>query len=131
NRTPDLAPENSDAILSYTFDSFNTFATNQAKYLDHQEAIDTTFNAVEEIGSVYLDQGKAIILHTIGSEHILNFLDGLKKSSEEFQGNEIVALSKTDFLNHYFNPLISDYSANYYTVLENAFVFATSTETLK
>lgn len=131
NRTPNLAPGSSKAILSYTFDHYGTFADNQMEYLGRSQAMDTTFNAVEEIGSVYLDGEKAIILHTNGSEQILNFLDGSKKSSEEYQGNEIVALSKVDFLNHYFDPLVSDYSANYYTVLENAFVFATSAEILK
>src|SRR5690606_36377934 len=131
NRTPDLAPENADAILSFTFDDYRAFAINQAKYLGRPGPMDTTFNAVEEVGSIYLGQEKAIILHTNGSEDILNFLDGSKKSSEEFQGHEIVALSKTDFLNYYFDPLISGYSANYYTVLENVFVFGTSTAILK
>lgn len=131
NRTPDLAPESSNAILSYTFDNYWAFAGNQAEYLDRSVAIDSTFSAVEEIGSVFIGGEKAIILHTHGSENILEYLDGSKKSSEEFQGNEIVALSRTDFLNHYFAPLISDYTANYYTVLENAFVFAGSVEILK
>lgn len=131
NRTPNLAPKNSDAILSYTFDNYRAFASNQAIYTDKRETRDTIFNAVEEIGSVYIDQEKAIILHTNGSELILNFLDESKKSAEEFQGNEIVALSKTDFLNNYFDPLVSKFSANYYTVIENAFVFAASAEILK
>jgi len=36
---------------------------------------------------------------------ILNYLDQLEKASEEYQGNEIVELSKPNFLNfHYFRP---------------------------
>lgn len=131
NRTPNLAPGSSKAILSYTFDHYGAFANNQMEYLGRSQEMDTTFHAVEEIGSVFLDGELAVILHTNGSEQILNFLDGSKKSSEEYQGNEIIALSQSDFLNHYFDPLVSGYSANYYTVLENAFVFATSAEVLK
>lgn len=130
-RTPTLAPLNSDAIMAYTFDSYEDFALNQQKYLDRSIVIDTTFKAVEEIGFVYLNHEKAAILHTYGSENILNYLDTLKKASEEYQGNEIVRLSKSDFLNHYFNPLVRDFEANYYTIIENAFVFSPTPETLK
>ncbi|HUH46470.1 MAG TPA: hypothetical protein VLZ54_04895, partial [Arenibacter sp.] len=37
NKTPDIAPESSNAILSYTFDRYRTFAANQAKYLNRRE----------------------------------------------------------------------------------------------
>lgn len=130
-RTPALAPMASDAILAFTFDNYENFALNQKRYLDRSVVIDTTFKAVEEIGFVYLNNEKAVILHTYGSENILNYLDKLEKASEEYQGNEIVGLSKSDFLNHYFNPLIQDFEANYYTIIENAFVFSPTPETLK
>ncbi len=130
-KTPTLAPMNSDAILAFTFDNYKDFALNQKKYLDRSTVIDTTFKAVEEIGFVYLNNEKAAILHTYGSENILNYLDKLEKTSEEYQGNEIVGLSKFDFLNHYFNPLVQDFEANYYTIIENAFVFSPTPETLK
>jgi hypothetical protein len=130
-KTPNLAPMASDAIMAFTFDNYENFAQNQKKYLDRSIVIDTTFRAVEEIGFVYLNKEKAVILHTYGSENILNYLDKLQKSSEEYQGNEIVGLSKSDFLNDYFNPLIQDFESNYYTIIENAFVFSPNTETLK
>jgi len=130
-KTPQLAPLAADAIMAYTFDNYENFALNQKKYLDRSIVIDTTFKAVEEIGFVYLNNEKAVILHTYGSEHILNYLDDLEKASEEYQGNEIVGLTKSDFLNHYFNPLIQGFQANHYTIIENAFVFSSSSETLK
>ena len=117
--------------MAFTFDNYKDFALNQKKYLDRSTVIDTTFKAVEEIGFVYLNNEKAAILHTYGSENILNYLDKLEKTSEEYQGNEIVGLSKSDFLNHYFNPLVQDFEANYYTIIENAFVFSPTPETLK
>ena len=105
-RTPNLAPMAADAIMAYTFDNYENFALNQKKYLDRSIVIDTTFKAVEEIGFVYMNNDKAVILHTYGSENILNYLDKLEKASEEYQGNEIVGLAKSDFLNHYFNCLL-------------------------
>lgn len=130
-RTPNIAPIGADAILTYTFDDYKAFAENQKKYLDRSTVLDATFKAVEEVGHVFLNNDKAIILHTYGSEDILNFLDSIKKSSQEYQGNEIVALSESDFLEQYFTPLINGYKANYYTIIEDAFVFANTTETLK
>ncbi|MCM4167050.1 hypothetical protein KCTC52924_01908 [Arenibacter antarcticus] len=131
NKTPNLAPMTSDAIVSYTFDNYSSFARNQKKYLDKSILIDNTFNAVEEIGFIYLNNETSIILHTSGSENIQEYLDGLKIGSEDYQGNEIVALSKSDFLNHYFDPLVKNYTANHYTIIENAFVFANTAESLK
>lgn len=130
-RTPNIAPMGADAILAYTFDDYGAFAENQKKYLDRSTVLDATFKAVEEVGHVFLNNEKAVILHTYGSEDILNFLDSLEKSSQEYQGNEIVALSKSDFLEPYFTPLTNGYKANYYTIIEDAFVFANTMETLK
>ncbi len=131
NTTPMFAPINADAILSYTFDDYEVFAKNQQKYLDRSTVIDTIFNTVEEVGTVYLNARKAIILNTFGSENLSRYLDGLKKNSFDYQGNEIVALNSTDFLNKFFNPIVVDFDANYYTILENAFIFSADRETLQ
>ena len=80
-KTPALAPMASDAIKAFTFDSYENFALNQKRYLDRSIVIDTTFKAVEEIGFVYMNKEKAVILHTYGSENILNYLDKLEKTS--------------------------------------------------
>jgi len=131
NRTPNFAPFGTEAIVSHTFEDYKIFSQNQKKYLDRSVVIDTTFKAVEEIGFVYVNQQKAVLVHTYNAETILHYLDELKVQSDEYQGNEIVTLSKGDFLNHYFNPLVKGFQAKHYTILENAFVFAPSMELLK
>ncbi|GGW47657.1 hypothetical protein [Arenibacter certesii] len=131
NKTPNLAPMASEAILSYTFDNYNAFARNQKKHLDRSILIDNTFDAVEEIGLIRLKGDLSIVLYTNGSEKIHKFLDGVKTSSEEYQGHEIIALTKGNFLNLYFDPLIKNYNANFHTIIENAFVFSSTAESLK
>lgn len=131
NTTPSFTPIHADGFLSYTFDDYNVFAKNQQKYLDRVTVMDTVFNTVEEIGFMYLNAKKAIVLNTYGSENISQFLDGLRKKSQDYQGNEIVALSSTDFLNAIFNPIVQKFEANYYSILENAFVFSEDRETLQ
>ncbi|MCG2459818.1 ribonuclease HII [Flavobacteriaceae bacterium F89] len=131
NITPKFAPANADAIASYTFGEYSRFSKNQQFYLDKSVVVDTLFQTVEEIGVVYLNSKKIVLLNTFGSERILQFLDKVKKSRSEYQGTEIVQLNTDDFLNLYFNPLIKGFQANYYTLLDNAFIFSPDQESLQ
>ena len=131
NITSTFAPANSDAILSYTFNDYSKFAKNQQFYLDKSVVVDTLFKSVEEIGIIYLNSKKTVLLNTFGSERILQFLAGLKKNSSDYQGTEIVELNSDDFLNRYFNPVVKGFKANYYTLLDNAFIFSPNQETLQ
>ncbi|MGB5822264.1 MAG: ribonuclease HII [Saonia sp.] len=131
NTTPFFTPMNADGFLSYTFDNYDVFAKNQQKYLDRITVMDTIFNTVEEVGLVYINAKKAVVLNTYGSENIDRFLNGLKKNAVDYQGTEIVALGSGDFLNVIFNPIIKNFEANYYTILENAFIFGKDPQILQ
>ncbi|WP_394750105.1 ribonuclease HII [Spongiimicrobium salis] len=131
NTTPSFAPIQADAVLSYTFDQYDVFLKNQETYLENSTVLDSTFNTVEEIGSIYVKEKKAIVLNTYGSERISTYLERIKKASSFYQGNEIIDLNYADFLNVYFNPLIQGFKAEHYTVLENAFIFSADVEVLR
>ncbi|VAW10844.1 FIG00649225: hypothetical protein [hydrothermal vent metagenome] len=124
NSTPSFAPLNADAILSYTFDNYQTFAKNRQSYANLSSPIDQLFNNVEEIGFIYLNSKKVILLNTYGSESIYEYLKKITKRTWDFQGSEIIELRKTDFLNTTFSPVIKDYHANFCVVIQNAFVFS-------
>lgn len=131
NTTPQFAPSNAEAIVSYSFGNYAIFAKNQQRFLDRSAVMDTLFNTTEEIGLIYLKSNKAIFLNSYSPEGITNFLEGMRLNSSDYQGNEILQLSQTDFLNTYFNPLVQNFEAAYCTILENAFVFAGDKETLQ
>ncbi|MBT8205969.1 MAG: ribonuclease HII, partial [Eudoraea sp.] len=59
------------------------------------------------------------------------FLDQQQTGSKEFQGSEIISLRDTDFLNTYFDPLISNFEARFLARLENQFVFAENSQSLE
>ncbi len=124
NTTPLFAPKKSDAILSYSFENYSTFAKNQQHYLELSSPLDSPFSAVEEIGFIYLNSESALLLNTHGTENIADFLVGIRKKATDYQGNIILELSKTDFLNTSLRPIVVDFEANYATILENAFVFS-------
>ena len=131
NTTPSLAPRSADAILSYTFDDYTAFALNQQRYLGLDSPKDSLLNTVEEIGFIYQNGDKTVLLNTYGSEQLSEYITSIKKSETEYQGNQILGLNKPDFLNLYLNPLIANYKANFCTIVENAFIFAENKKALE
>ncbi len=129
HRTPLIAPSEADAIYSMILG--NNFDKNRAAYLDMENKGDTAFSSTEEIGYIHIDGKKAVLIHAGDAEMISGFLDANRKAAEEYQGNEIVELTRTSFLDESFRPLVQDFKAAYFTVLENSFVFASESSTLR
>ncbi len=131
NKTPALAPLNSEAIISYTFDDYQILAKNQNVYFDRVKAVDSLFNTIEEVGVVYMNHSKAVLLHSYGTQSLYDYLDGQKVGSENYQGSEIMALQEKNLITEAFTPLVSDFESNFCTILENSFVFTEDKETLQ
>ena len=131
NKTPFLAPAEADAILSFTFEAHSQFTENQLNFLPQPTALDTLFNTVEEVGFFYVRNKKGILLSTYGTENINLFLEQIRAGTTEYLGNEIVSLSQAEFLNVHFQPLIKDFNANYYALIEDAIVFAEDRDVLQ
>ncbi len=131
NISPQIAPANTDAILSYTFDDFDTFSQNQSTYLNSPYSISTELNTAEELGIIYLNNEKAVVLNTYSAEGVQSFLDGIERSSKEYQGYEIKGLRSNGFLTETFQPLLSKFAANYYTIIDDKFVFSENSKLLE
>ncbi|WP_422083562.1 ribonuclease HII [Ulvibacterium sp.] len=131
NTIQNFAPKNARAILSYTFHDYEIFAKNKRGYLGYSVPEDSLFSTVEEIGFIYLNSKKAVLLNTFGSETIAEYLGAMQVGSLDFQGNEILELGQSNFLEKLLSPLIKDFDAQYATVLDNAFVFAGEKEILQ
>jgi len=130
NLTPSFAPLNAKAILSFTFENFADFYKNQQLFLETLPKKDTVFNSVHELGVVYFAQKKVVILQNYGAENILKYLEEKSKETVTYQGNDMVALTDTNVLRS-FTSLISDFETNYYTILENTFIFSEDIESLQ
>ena len=131
NTTPSFAPIDTDAIVSYTYDNHKTFSNNQNAYSPTAKPIDSVLNTVEEIGFIYLKNKKAVLLNTYGAINITEHLNSIKKKTIEYQGSEIIELTENDFLNKRLNPIIKNYNSNFYTIIEDAFVFTEELESLE
>ncbi|MBO0321624.1 ribonuclease HII [Muricauda sp. CAU 1633] len=124
NKTPALAPLNAQAVVSFTFDDYQVFAKNQNTYLDRVKPVDSLFNTIEEVGIIYLNNQKVVLLNSYGTDGLFEFLDAEKASSENYQGSEIMELQNKNFLSEGFNPLVTDFESNFCAILENSFVFS-------
>ncbi|NAY92249.1 ribonuclease HII [Muricauda sp. JGD-17] len=131
NKTPLVAPLNAQAVVSYTFDDYQVFAKNQNTYLDRVKPIDSLFQTTEEIGLIYLNGQKTVVLHSFGTDGLSEFLESNKTNTQSYQGSEIIGLGIPDLITEAFAPLVQDFQSNFYTILENSFVFAESKEPLQ
>lgn len=124
-------PANTDAFISFSFDNYDVFAQNQKEYLETTYIKDRVFSTVEEIGILFIENKKAVVLSTYGAENITQFLEGKSSNNEVYMGHETFELLSNEFLYEYFNPLLKEFKANYYTILENTFVFSEELEVLQ
>jgi len=131
NKISKIAPIQSEAIQSYSFDDYATFSKNQQQFLKRSAKPDSLFSTVEEVGFVHLKNEKVIILHTYGAENMYDYLTTNKKESYDFQGNEILELKDPALLRKNLAPVIKDYDASFCTVLEDAFVFSSKKDILQ
>ncbi|NAS14399.1 ribonuclease HII [Poritiphilus flavus] len=128
---PSLVPGSAEGLLAFSFGDYVQFAKNQSKYFNHKIPGDTLFRTSEEVGILYHGGKKAVVLQTYASDAILEFLQGLETGLSTYQGSDIHALRKHDFLENYFSPIITDFEANYTTVVNDAFIFTQDLELLQ
>ncbi|MAU17587.1 MAG: ribonuclease HII [Muricauda sp.] len=131
NKTPLYAPLSAQAILSYTFDDYQVFAENQNAYLDRIKKSDSLFNTVEEVGLIYLNNEKVVLLKSYGTESLYDYLDSRKIASQNYQGSEILELQDQKLVEEGFTPLVKNFESNFCTLLENSFLFSENKEALQ
>lgn len=131
NVTPSLAPLEIDALVSYTFDNYKTFASNQSAFLTEELSSNPLFETVEEVGIIHKGNQKAIILNTHGSEMLASYLEQEKKATLDYQGNQIIGIRNSTFISDGFRPLVQNFKSNYFTFINDAFVFSETKEVLE
>ena len=106
HKTYAMAPLTSQAVVSFTFDDYQIFANNQNKYLDRVKPVDSLFQTIEEVGIIYLNGQKAVVLHSYGTDSLSEFLENNKTSTQTYQGSEIKGLSNPKMITEGFAPLV-------------------------
>ncbi|SFZ89172.1 hypothetical protein SAMN05428642_1014 [Flaviramulus basaltis] len=133
NQIQNIAPSNSDGFMSFTFDDFKTIENNLAKFnlKDSITSTSTLFNDIIEVGVVYEDHNRAIILNSIDIIATKDALLSEQTVIDTYREIDIYSFSKPNLFSKTFSPLISFNDATIYCVLDNLFVFANSIEMLQ
>ena len=131
NITPVLAGPDTDAIVSYTFDDYEIFAKNQQSYSDSPYNTEVPLNGVEEVGIIFQNGQKAVVLNAYATESVQKYLDKQATATREYQGHQITTIKKIDFLSETFYPLITGFRSRYYSILADYYVFSENEQLLE
>ncbi|MBU2995336.1 ribonuclease HII [Cellulophaga baltica] len=130
NTVQNYAPINSKAVLSFTFENFENYYNNQQRYLENLPKKDTIFTTTQELGISYINNSKTATLQTYDAENIVKYISLFSNNNTNYQGNEILKLTKKDILSP-FESILKNFESNYATILENAIVFSEDIETIQ
>ncbi|MBD0824856.1 ribonuclease HII [Aestuariibaculum marinum] len=128
NQIQNITPSNTDGFLSFTFRNFENLKTSLKAY-KKQDSIPTNtelFNNTVEVGVIYQDNDRAIVLNSIDVIATEDVLISEQNIIDTFRETEIYSFSKSDIFSNTFSPLITFNNATKYCILDNFFVFADS-----
>ncbi|MCH4554066.1 ribonuclease HII [Aestuariibaculum lutulentum] len=133
NQIQNITPSNTDGFLSFTFRNFENLKTNLQAY-KKQDSIDNNtelFNNIIEVGVIYQDNDRAVVLNTIDVIATEDALISEQNTIDTFRETEIYSFSKPDVFSKTFSPLITFNNASKYCILDNFFVFADNMDLLQ
>ncbi|MEJ2113262.1 MAG: ribonuclease HII [Flavobacteriaceae bacterium] len=133
NQMASITPLSSDGFLSFTFNDFILFKENLRKFnnLDSIATTTSVFDNIKEIGVIYDDGEKAVILNSIDSGLTKEALLSEQSFESNFRQIDIFNFSDNDLFSSVLYPLITFDKASYYCIIENFFVFSSNVQTLQ
>ncbi|MFD1615567.1 ribonuclease HII [Gelatiniphilus marinus] len=132
NHIQNITPSNSDGFMSFTFNDFNAFEANLSKFNKKDSIASTTlFDNITEIGTIYEDEKRAVILNSIDVIATKDALLSELNIIDTYRQIEIFGFSKPNLFSNTFYPLIAFNDATKYCVIDNFFVFADNLEMLQ
>ena len=129
NKALSIMPINFDAITSYTFSDFTTFLKN--KNPDPIKKLDSLFVDVDEFAILNKNDGKVAALHSRNPEVLSDSLENLQSTESIFREIPIYKMLRPGAILKNFHPLIKDFSADYYTIINDFFIFSENKQILE
>ena len=131
-RVAALIPGNTETWISYSLQQPQQFLDNQMRLLGTPNANPEFLESIEQTSIVEGQESDILILHSVNAALVEETLRPLRGEGEEFQGVLIYTLEKSNLLQETFDPLLNSMAPpEYYTTLEDAFIFTTSLQALQ
>lgn len=133
NEIQNITPSNSDGFLSFTFNDYSIFQDNLNAHLqkDSIQNPTTLFDNITEIGVIYEDEKRAIVLNSIDAIATNEALLSEKTVIENYRQVDIFNYSRPELFSSKFAPLITYTKATKYSQIDNFFVFTDDIELLQ
>ncbi len=132
NTTQHITPSNSDGFMSFTFDDFKSFESHLYRFKkDSIPQTNALFNNIIEVGVIYEDQNRAIILNSLDVIATKDALLSEQNLIATYRQIDIFNFSQLNLFADTFSPLISFNNARTYCIIDNFFVFANSIDMLQ
>uniref|UniRef100_UPI004048BC11 ribonuclease HII n=1 Tax=Mariniflexile sp. TaxID=1979402 RepID=UPI004048BC11 len=133
NQIQNITPFDSDGFMSFTFKNFKTIEGNLNTLYKKDSIVPLTavLDNIVEVGIVYENQNRAIVLNSIDVIATEDALIGEQTIMETYRGIDIFGFSDPDLFSKTFFPLIQFNKANIYCELDNFFVFSDNLELLQ
>jgi len=133
NQLAQIAPNNCDGFISFTFDNFSVFKNNLDLFNSKTDSTTTNplFDNIVEVGIIKQDNNQNIVLNSIDIIATKDALVGEENKVEEYRQVTINNFSNPTLFETALYPLVKGNKANFYCVIEQFIVFGNSKESLE
>ncbi|MGA9239595.1 hypothetical protein, partial [Robiginitalea sp.] len=131
-RAATLIPGDADTWISYSLQQPEQFLDNQMRVLGTPNPNPELLESIEQISIVEGGESEILILHSLNTSLVEEMLRPLRGEGVDFQGVLVYPLDASELLRETFDPLLRSIDApEYYTTVEDAFIFSTSLQALQ
>ncbi len=134
NRISRVTPLTAKGFISYTYDDFETLKKNLAfaqerELEDIPSHLDEILSGVSEIGMIFLDDEKALVLNSLDPQTAIKSLG--ENKVETYRNTPIYKYDDGSSFMQVLTPLVKDFEASYYFAHDEFLVFGSSRNSLK
>ena len=133
NSMAEICPVNSDGFISYSYADWESLKQKLSLYnnkTDTKKKETTLFDATNEIGIIYGNEGQSVALHYTNIEAAKIELESEKSLISTFREVSIYEFSDFKLLVSELSPLIKNAAANFYTIIDEFLIFSNDVKNL-
>ncbi|WP_062055545.1 hypothetical protein [Aquimarina longa] len=135
NLIPKITPVSAKGFISYTYDNYKILKKNLSIAQDREvndipEDLDPMLSYASEIGLIFLEKEDVLVINSIDIETTKEDLSKNKKV-ETYRNSTIYTYDNPSAFSQTLNPLVKNFDAKFYFIIDNFIVFGSSTNALK
>ncbi|MFD0860959.1 ribonuclease HII [Sungkyunkwania multivorans] len=136
NTSPKITPISADAVISFTYDDWETLSANlhlydQRTYAQKREFDNDLFSSISEVSIIYDKNEKVAALRAYDIITTTEALGVKEQPASTFRDIEIFSTANKEVLNKNLYPLIEDTTVSFYAAIGDHLLFSNSQAALE